>query len=278
MIRESFLELNFMEYLPELAGLPIENVVGALLAEKIEPAKIDLTIRYILESGYRFSPAECSALGKKLPVEYLKGMTYAHAFAWRGYRFELAEILDLGNPANALGETIAHFMANAGYAFSPFELDRIGNPRDRSGRSVATCVATHQWNNKVRASADFVRPKRIIYRNSEPIFDIENHDGRKQGQKIFVIFEERWLGDFIPIYTFTVAFENGPAGWQVFLDDSRACQRKVFNYLYHKAVLVELVRHLNGALRDQQPCDFTEYIKLLNGTFDDCFQVDAYIG
>ena len=75
-----------------------------------------------------------------------------------------------------------------------------------------------------------------------------------------------------------MAFENGPAGWQVSLDDSRARQREAFNYLYHKAVLVELVRHLNSVLPGQQPCDFTEYIKLLNGTFDDCFQVDAYIG
>lgn len=147
-------EINYAQYLPEVVVIPIEQVVENLFSGTFETRKVDLVFRYIVQSGYRFSQKDMAPL--RIPIEkiyrkesLINGLTFAHLFAWRGYRFSITDLLMLGNHKTDLGDTVAHFMAYAGHIFTLEELIELKNPSNSMNLTVAHQMAVREYRFSV---------------------------------------------------------------------------------------------------------------------------------
>lgn len=132
---------DFLKYLPEISGCPLADLVEYLLADGFPENKIDLVIRYIVQSGYRFQ-SENELLGlRKMLASHPRQNTLAQEFVNCGYLFSFSDVLVMGNPTNPVGQTLAHTMASNGHVFAIQELLRLGNPEDQQKYTVAHDMA-----------------------------------------------------------------------------------------------------------------------------------------
>lgn len=64
------IEIDYEKYLPEIVGIPLKAVAEELLTGRVPFEKVDLIVRYLIRSGYRFSASELPGLKTMITSAY----------------------------------------------------------------------------------------------------------------------------------------------------------------------------------------------------------------
>ncbi len=104
------------------------NVIGTKIGAAKELIKINK----------RFSSNELELLSR--PENEEEKCTGAHYLTSEGYIFTIDELIQINNPANAMGQTPAHLMALRKNMFSIENLLALKNPVDCDGQSIASIM------------------------------------------------------------------------------------------------------------------------------------------
>jgi hypothetical protein len=243
--------LDIERHIPELVGVPIEQVADNLLSGKYPMEKTDAIIRYIIAGGHCFAPADINRLKTRIPGVRL-GASYAHWLALRGYKFSLNELIKLKEIRDRWGQTVAHYMVEAGHNFSPAEWAQVRHWKD-SFRGYTVAESAHRYqttmsNIAVRRSERFA----LVFKDGSPVFVqnslIPSILNRGQGQYSREVIQCLWghtvhdLG-VMPRYFYSICIEKNNTVRVVEADWISPDEYTLVMFM----ALNHLVERLNGA-------------------------------
>jgi hypothetical protein len=264
--------LDIERHIPELVGVPIEQVADNLLSGKYPMEKTDAIIRYIIAGGHCFAPADINRLKTRIPGVRL-GASYAHWLALRGYKFSLNELIELKETRDQVGQTVAHYMAKSGQNFPPSEWPGV-SLWESPVYGYRVEEATWEYWITMADLAERRRSERfaLVFKDGSPVFVqnslIPSILNRGQGQYSREVIQCLWghtvhdLG-VMPRYFYSICIEKNNTVRVVEADWISPDEYTLVMFM----ALNHLVERLNGALQSRQDHDFTDVFQALQLLF-----------